>query len=294
MGETEITLCGGVPFNHGEPLQTFLRIENRRRSFTAALRTIRKIEKNMKRLLFLASLVAATLLAGCSGKGCPGPERNLVVSGGGAADLRLGMTSRYTVFGSGDYEAVSSDPSVATVAVDGRTLSVTGHAVGRATVTLTDLPSDERVEIAVTVVDFYLCLFVSAGTDDDRTVLRRNDGLFLWANDVCEYRLVRNTAHEWWGQFLEYDELQRGTYALSDDGTTLVLTSADGIGDTAFAVEAGTLPPKRFAAIMTEGASALPEEDTPLYLQLTERTSGESFYCRLAPELFYQESASDR
>ena len=78
------------------------------------------------------------------------------------------------------------------------------------------------------------------------------------------------------------------------DGTTLVLTSADGIGDTAFAVEAGTLPPKRFAAIMTEGASALPEEDTPLYLQLTERTSGESFYCRLAPELFYQESASDR
>jgi len=180
------------------------------------------------------------------------------------------------------------------VAVDGRTLSVTGHAVGRATVTLTDLPSDERVEIAVTVVDFYLCLFVSAGTDDDRTVLRRNDGLFLWANDVCEYRLVRNTAHEWWGQFLEYDELQRGTYALSDDGTTLVLTSADGIGDTAFAVEAGTLPPKRFAAIMTEGASALPEEDTPLYLQLTERTSGESFYCRLAPELFYQESASDR
>ena len=106
------------------------------------------------------------------------------------------------------------------------------------------------------------------------------------------YRLVRNTAHEWWGQFLEYDELQRGTYALSDDGTTLVLTSADGIGDTAFAVEAGTLPPKRFAAIMTEGASALPEEDTPLYLQLTERTSGESFYCRLAPELFYQESAS--
>ena len=156
------------------------------------------------------------------------------------------------------------------------------------------LPSDERVEIAVTVVDFYLCLFVSAGTDDDRTVLRRNDGLFLWANDVCEYRLVRNTAHEWWGQFLEYDELQRGTYALSDDGTTLVLTSADGIGDTAFAVEAGTLPPKRFAAIMTEGASALPEEDTPLYLQLTERTSGESFYCRLAPELFYQESASDR
>ena len=45
---------------------------------------------------------------------------------------------------------------------------------------------------------------------------------------------------------------------------------------------------------MTEGASALPEEDTPLYLQLTERTSGESFYCRLAPELFYQESASDR
>ena len=38
MGETEITLCGGVPFNHGEPLQTFLRIENRRRSFTAALR----------------------------------------------------------------------------------------------------------------------------------------------------------------------------------------------------------------------------------------------------------------
>ena len=73
----------------------------------------------MKRLLFLASLVAATLLAGCSGKGCPGPERNLVVSGGGAADLRLGMTSRYTVFGSGDYEAVSSDPSVATVAVDG-------------------------------------------------------------------------------------------------------------------------------------------------------------------------------
>ena len=241
------------------------------------MRTIRKIEKNMKRLLFLASLVAATLLAGCSGKGCPGPERNLVVSGGGAADLRLGMTSRYTVFGSGDYEAVSSDPSVATVAVDGRTLSVTGHAVGRATVTLTDLPSDERVEIAVTVVDFYLCLFVSAGTDDDRTVLRRNDGLFLWANDVCEY-----------------DELQRGTYALSDDGTTLVLTSADGIGDTAFAVEAGTLPPKRFAAIMTEGASALPEEDTPLYLQLTERTSGESFYCRLAPELFYQESASDR
>ena len=235
------------------------------------MRTIRKIEKNMKRLLFLASLVAATLLAGCSGKGCPGPERNLVVSGGGAADLRLGMTSRYTVFGSGDYEAVSSDPSVATVAVDGRTLSVTGHAVGRATVTLTDLPSDERVEIAVTVVDFYLCLFVSAGTDDDRTVLRRNDGLFL-----------------------EYDELQRGTYALSDDGTTLVLTSADGIGDTAFAVEAGTLPPKRFAAIMTEGASALPEEDTPLYLQLTERTSGESFYCRLAPELFYQESASDR
>lgn len=199
----------------------------------------------MKRLLFLASLVAATLLAGCSGKGCPGPERNLVVSGGGAADLRLGMTSGYTVFGSGDYEAVSSDPSVATVAVDGRTLSVTGHAVGRATVTLTDLPSDERVEIAVTVVDFYLCLFVSAGTDDDRTVLRRNDGLFLWANDVCEYRLVRNTAHEWWGQFLEYDELQRGTYALSDDGTTLVLTSADGIGDTAFAVEAGTLPPKR-------------------------------------------------
>ena len=187
------------------------------------MRTIRKIEKNMKRLLFLASLVAATLLAGCSGKGCPGPERNLVVSGGGAADLRLGMTSRYTVFGSGDYEAVSSDPSVATVAVDGRTLSVTGHAVGRATVTLTDLPSDERVEIAVTVVDFYLCLFVSAGTDDDRTVLRRNDGLFLWANDVCEYRLVRNTAHEWWGQFLEYDELQRGTYALSDDGTTLVL-----------------------------------------------------------------------
>ena len=169
------------------------------------MRTIRKIEKNMKRLLFLASLVAATLLAGCSGKGCPGPERNLVVSGGGAADLRLGMTSRYTVFGSGDYEAVSSDPSVATVAVDGRTLSVTGHAVGRATVTLTDLPSDERVEIAVTVVDFYLCLFVSAGTDDDRTVLRRNDGLFLWANDVCEYRLVRNTAHEWWGQFLEYD-----------------------------------------------------------------------------------------
>lgn len=258
------------------------------------MRTIRKIEKNMKRLLFLASLVAATLLAGCSGKGCPGPERNLVVSGGGVADLRLGMTSRYTVFGSGDYEAVSSDPSVATVAVDGRTLSVTGHAVGRATVTLTDLPSDERVEIAVTVVDFYLCLFVSAGTDDDRTVLRRNDGLFLWANDVCEYRLVRNTAHEWWGQFLEYDELQRGTYALSDDGTTLVLTSADGIGDTAFAVEAGTLPPKRFAAIMTEGASALPEEDTPLYLQLTERTSGESFYCRLAPELFYQESASDR
>ena len=187
------------------------------------MRTIRKIEKNMKRLLFLASLVAATLLAGCSGKGCPGPERNLVVSGGGAADLRLGMTSRYTVFGSGDYEAVSSDPSVATVAVDGRTLSVTGHAVGRATVTLTDLPSDERVEIAVTVVDFYLCLFVSAGTDDDRTVLRRNDGLFLWANDVCEYRLVRNTAHEWWGQVLEYDELQRGTYALSDDGTTLVL-----------------------------------------------------------------------
>ena len=83
------------------------------------MRTIRKIEKNMKRLLFLASLVAATLLAGCSGKGCPGPERNLVVSGGGAADLRLGMTSRYTVFGSGDYEAVSSDPSVATVAVDG-------------------------------------------------------------------------------------------------------------------------------------------------------------------------------
>ena len=59
------------------------------------MRTIRKIEKNMKRLLFLASLVAATLLAGCSGKGCPGPERNLVVSGGGAADLRLGMTSRY-------------------------------------------------------------------------------------------------------------------------------------------------------------------------------------------------------
>ena len=166
------------------------------------MRTIRKIEKNMKRLLFLASLVAATLLAGCSGKGCPGPERNLVVSGGGAADLRLGMTSRYTVFGSGDYEAVSSDPSVATVAVDGRTLSVTGHAVGRATVTLTDLPSDERVEIAVTVVDFYLCLFVSAGTDDDRTVLRRNDGLFLWANDVCEYRLVRNTAHEWWGTVL--------------------------------------------------------------------------------------------
>ena len=160
------------------------------------MRTIRKIEKNMKRLLFLASLVAATLLAGCSGKGCPGPERNLVVSGGGAADLRLGMTSRYTVFGSGDYEAVSSDPSVATVAVDGRTLSVTVHAVGRATVTLTDLPSDERVEIAVTVVDFYLCLFVSAGTDDDRTVLRRNDGLFLWANDVCEYRLVRNTAHD--------------------------------------------------------------------------------------------------
>lgn len=46
------------------------------------MRTIRKIEKNMKRLLFLASLVAATLLAGCSGKGCPGPERNLVVSGG--------------------------------------------------------------------------------------------------------------------------------------------------------------------------------------------------------------------
>jgi len=38
MGKTEITLCGGVPFNHGEPLQTFLRIENRRRSFTAALR----------------------------------------------------------------------------------------------------------------------------------------------------------------------------------------------------------------------------------------------------------------
>ena len=54
------------------------------------MRTIRKIEKNMKRLLFLASLVAATLLAGCSGKGCPGPERNLVVSGGGAAGLRLG------------------------------------------------------------------------------------------------------------------------------------------------------------------------------------------------------------
>ena len=223
------------------------------------MRTIRKIEKNMKRLLFLASLVAATLLAGCSGKGCPGPERNLVVSGGGAADLRLGMTSRYTVFGSGDYEAVSSDPSVATGAVDGRTLSVTGHAVGRATVTLTDLPSDERVEIAVTVVDFYLCLFVSAGTDDDRTVLRRNDGLFLWANDVCEYRLVRNTAHEWWGQFLEYDELQRGTYALSDDGTTLVLTSADGIGDTAFAVEAGTLPPKRFAeAYSASDASRYP------------------------------------
>ena len=79
------------------------------------MRTIRKIEKNMKRLLFLASLVAATLLAGCSGKGCPGPERNLVVSGGGAADLRLGMTSRYTVFGSGDYEAVSSDPSLSLI-----------------------------------------------------------------------------------------------------------------------------------------------------------------------------------
>ncbi|WP_295912597.1 pilus assembly protein N-terminal domain-containing protein [uncultured Alistipes sp.] len=238
-------------------------------------------------LVLLTICSTAAILSGCTCKGCLGSEEHLWAAP--CCEIRLGMTESMDVTGSRQYSAVAVDPDIATAAVDEQGgITVTGRSKGTTTITVTDLVYNQSAEIAIEVTDFYFCLFISGGTDDDKTIIRRNDELFLRHTAACEYALMRGKSEPTLGQFTDYELLQEGRYALTADGDAIWLSlTRTGESPVLFNLSSTeTESLDLFRALLRDGAAAIPEDaQAKHYLRMKEMLSGETFQCRLAVEI---------
>lgn len=108
----------------------------------------------IKNILLLVSIAAMTVcgLSSCSDDGDASGDvffKNVEVD---KADIELdpnGTGEVVVVGGNGDYTVRSSDEAIATATIEGETISITGHASGKASIIVTD---KEKVEQGINVL----------------------------------------------------------------------------------------------------------------------------------------------
>lgn len=113
----------------------------------------------------------------------------------GEYELRERMTLSVTFrSGNKDYTVVSSDTAVVKASTDSKigfgTLYLLGNGKGEAIVSVKDNVSNEKIDLRVTVTDFFLGFEV---VDTDNVIFQKNDCLFFVKNESKDFLALGKT-----------------------------------------------------------------------------------------------------